>query len=173
MLKLHLADLLSQYGSHTNFLPLQPPSSSSIVVAPDSIDCPLDSFIRCLSSIPLNIDLIDHFIDSPVLSQKLKTLAASLRQYPELQFYTDGSLIRDLTYIDSMGVAWTCVNNESLTFSTSAILWPSSTKAEMLVCLTALIVAPAKVQVTIFTDSVATISGMVNLSMMMQLSVRK
>jgi len=72
-----------------------------------------------------------------------------------------------------MDVAWTCANNESLTFSASAILWPSSTKAEMLACLTALIVASAKAHVTIFTDSVITISDMANLRMMIQLLVRK
>ncbi len=72
-----------------------------------------------------------------------------------------------------MGVAWICANNENLTFSVSAVLWPSSIKAEMLACFAALIVAPVKVKITIFTDSAATIAGMVKLKEMMQLSVRK
>ncbi len=46
-------------------------------------------------------------------------------------------------------------------------------KAEMLACLSALIVSAPKAQVTIFTDSAATIAGFVNLDIFMQLSVRK
>src|SRR6266508_3118636 len=72
-----------------------------------------------------------------------------------------------------MRIGWINVNQEHVYFSASAILWPSSTKAEMLACLTALIVASAKAHVTIFTDSVITISYMANLRMMIQLFVRK
>jgi len=62
-----------------------------------------------------------------------------------------------------MGLGWICANNEALTFSASAILWPSSTKAEMLAVLTVLITVPATAKLTIYTDSAATIDGMNNL----------
>jgi len=58
-------------------------------------------------------------------------------------------------------------------FSASAILWPSSTKAEMLACLIALMVAPVKAMVTIHTDSAMTIIGFNKLADLMQLSIRK
>ncbi len=72
-----------------------------------------------------------------------------------------------------MGIGWVNVNQENICFSASAILWPSFTKAEMLVCLTALIVATPKALVTIFTDSAATITGFERLDTFMQLSVQK
>ncbi len=72
-----------------------------------------------------------------------------------------------------MGIGWVNANQEDVCFSASAILWPSSTKAEMLACLSALIVSAPNAQVTIFTDSAATIAGFVNLKTFMQLSVRK
>jgi len=58
-----------------------------------------------------------------------------------------------------MGIGWINVNQEDICFSVSAILWPLSTKAEMLACLTVLIVARPKAQVHLFTDSAATIEG--------------
>ena len=117
--------------------------------------------------------MIDHIIDTPELKRELKTIAVKLRQYEEVQFYTDGSLQKDLKYIDSMGIGWVNVNQENICFSASAILWSSSTKAEMLACLTALIVAAPKALVTIFTDSAATITGFERLDTFMQLSVQK
>jgi len=55
------------------------------------------------------------------------------------------------------------VNNEALEFFTAAVLWPSLTKAEMMVCLTALMVVPVIARVKIFTDSAATITSFNNL----------
>ena len=72
-----------------------------------------------------------------------------------------------------MGLGWINVKQENVYFSTSAILWPSSTKAEMLACLSALIVAAPKAQVTLFTDSATTIAGFNKLNAFMQMSVRK
>ena len=72
-----------------------------------------------------------------------------------------------------MGLGWVLVNNEAVEFSASAILWPSSTKAEILACLTALMVAPVKANVTIYTDSATTIAGFYKIDDIMNLSVRK
>ncbi len=65
------------------------------------------------------------------------------------------------------------VNYEVVEFSASAILWPSSTKAEMLACLTALMVAPVMIKVTINTDSATTIAGFDKIADFMHLSVCK
>jgi len=72
-----------------------------------------------------------------------------------------------------MGIGWVNENNEELRFQASATLWPSSTKAEMLACLTALITSPRYAKVTIHTDSKATIDGFQRLPEVSRLSIRK
>jgi len=72
-----------------------------------------------------------------------------------------------------MGLGWVNENNEALKFQASATSWPSSTKAEMLACLTALITAPCHAKVTIHTDSKATIDGFHRLPEFNRLSIRK
>src|SRR6266540_140085 len=72
-----------------------------------------------------------------------------------------------------MGFGWVLFNNEAIEFSASAILWPSSTKAEILAILTALLVVPVKAQVTIYSDSAATIAGLDKIDELMNLSIRK
>jgi len=72
-----------------------------------------------------------------------------------------------------MGLNWIYVNNKVLVFITSTTLWPSSTKAEILAYLTALIVTLLKAKVTIFLDSKATIDGFNRLNDTLQLSVYK
>jgi len=122
LLKHHLIDILPQYDPSTNHFHLQFSLNSRNLPAQDPIDNYLDSFLDRPSLIHLNIDLIDQYIDEPVLSLQLKALANSLKQYTDLLFYTDGSLQKDPTFIDSMGLTWICANNEDLTFSVSAIL---------------------------------------------------
>ncbi len=117
--------------------------------------------------------MIDQFIEAPELISILKHIAIILRPYKDVQFYTDSSLQWDPSFIDSIGISWININQENVQFSASAILWPSSTKAEMLAYFSTLIVASPKAQVTIFTDSVATIAGFDKLNTFMQLSVRK
>jgi len=117
--------------------------------------------------------LIELLIEAPEMQIELKTKATLLRDFTDIQYYTDGSLQRASTSIDSMGLGWVNVNQEAVCFSASAILWPSSMKAEMLACLAALIVSAPKAQVTLFTDSAATIAGFANLNRLTQQSVRK
>ncbi len=166
-------DLLSQFDPLTNISHLQSQLNSETQPAQDFIDSPLDSFLDSPSPIQLNIDLIDQFIDAPVLSLNLKALINSLNQYTDLQFYTDGSLQKDPTFIDSMGLGWICANNEALIFSTSTILWSSSIKAEMMAVLTVLLTVLARAKLTIYTDSAATIDGMAKIHNFSKLSVRK
>ncbi len=77
-------DILFQYDSHTNILLLQPQTTPGLVVATGTIDSPLNRSVLSLSPILSNIDMIDQLIDSLVLSQQLKSLAALLSYYTEL-----------------------------------------------------------------------------------------
>ncbi len=108
-----------------------------------------------------------------MLIHNLKAISSTLSQDNTVQFYTDGSLQRDPNNIDAMGFGWVLVNNEAIEFSASAVLWPSSTKAEILAVLTALMVILVKAQVTIYSDSATTIAGLDKIDEMMNLSIRK
>ena len=79
-----------------------------------------------------------------MLIHNLKAISSTLSQDNTVQFYTDGSLQRDPNNIVAMGFGWVLVNNEAIEFSASAVLWPSSTKAEILAVLTALMIIPVK-----------------------------
>ncbi len=134
----------------------------------------LDSNINnSLPSIDLVDQLIDQLIDSPVVSHNLKEIASSLKYDHAIQFYTDGSLQKDTLQPDSMGISFVVVNHEDIEFSASAMLWPSSTKAEMLACLTALMVVPVQIITTLYTDSAVTIAGFDRIDELMNLSVQK
>ncbi len=126
LLKAHLLDLLPQYASNSNLLPSQihSPAGPSPLPGPlySHLTSHLDRPVCSPSPIQKNIDLIDQFIDSPVLSNQLKTLASSLHQNKDQLFYTDSSLQRNPDRIDSMGIGWISANQEELTFSASAIL---------------------------------------------------
>jgi ribonuclease HI len=90
---------------------------------------------------------------------RLITLSDELSSYQVLEFYTDGSLIR-LNTNSYMGYGWIFSSDSSLniSYSGSAIHWASSTKAEILAILTALIVCPQGSTVDIYTDSACAIS---------------
>ncbi len=173
LLKHHLVDLLPQYDPTTNQLPFQAPASTGLQDANELLDSQIDSNLDSPPTNPINIELIDRFIEAPLVVQHLKSLVKSLQCYTDLHFYTDGSLQKDPTGIDSMGFGWICANEETLTFSASAILWPSFTKAEMLAVLTVLLTVPANAKVIIYTDSAATINGINSLQQFSQMSVRK
>ena len=72
-----------------------------------------------------------------------------------------------------MGFERIILNNEHIEFSASAVLWPSSTRAETMACLMALLVVLTQAKVTIYTDSAATIAGFNQIDNIMNLSVRK
>ncbi len=67
-------------------------------------------------------DLIDLLIEAQDLSHNLKTIASALHSETDIQFYTDSSLIKNLSSLTSMGLGWVVVNNEDLEFSASAVL---------------------------------------------------
>jgi len=173
LLQHHLSDLLPQYDPLTNNVP----SSTQPVpgTAPDNIDIdrPRHSPSISYPNIDIVAVMIDQFIDSPVLSHKLKHIAITLNQDRNIQFYTDGSLQSASSNIASMGLAWIVLNHDSLEFSASAVLWPSSTKAETLACFTALLVVPLHAHVVIHTDSTATIAGFDHLPSLNNMSICK
>ncbi len=175
LLKHHLRDILTPLTRNTNLAPIQaqPNQDDEQRSQPREIDRPIDSHFSHSYNLESADQLIEQFIDAPELISALKQIAQVLRPYKEVQFYTDGSLHRDSSNIDTMGLGWINVNQENVYFSASAILWPSSTKAEMLACLSALIVAAPKAHVTLFTDSAATIAGFDHLNDFMQKSVQK
>ncbi len=72
-------DILFQYDTNTNILPLQPQLPLGIVLTQGSLDSHVDRSLHSLSPIQPNIDLIDQFIDSLMLSHNLKALATFLR----------------------------------------------------------------------------------------------
>ena len=56
-----------------------------------------------------------------------------------------------------MDFGWINAYDQSLTFQASATIWPSSTKTEMLACLTAILTTRPSSKVELYTDSQATI----------------
>ncbi len=128
---------------------------------------------RLVSYSIVNFRLIDHLINSPDIASQLKKLTQILAGHSILTFYTDGSLVRTSLTVDIMGLGWVNEFDESIRFLASATMWPSSTKAEILACLTALLTAPCHTKVKIYTDSQATIDGFHHLPDFSCLSVRK
>ena len=178
LLKHHLTDLLPQLHLFTNPLPLQeqpiPDPDTNKLILNRPLDSPLDSnYNISLPSLDLVDQMIDQFIVSPEVSHNLKTIASYLKNDHDIQFYTDGSLQNDTLQPDAMGLSFVVVNQEHLEFSASAVLWPLSTKAEMLACLAALMVVPVQALTTLYTDSAATIAGFNRIDELKNLSVRK
>ena len=177
LLKYNLIDLLPLYESNTNpNLPSPQVLSSQGAVLPQvNIDRPASSSSNSNScpSIDIVADLIDLLIEAQQVSNRLKIIASALRSVDNIQIYTDGSLQYDVSSMATMGFGWMVVNNEAFEFSASAILWPSSTKAKMLACLSTLMVVPVNATVTLYTDSAATITGFEKLDEFRNLSARR
>jgi len=77
------------------------------------------------------------------------------------KFYTDGSLM-ERNKVKKMGIGWLLKNEEEnntdLEFKAANVGWPSSTKAEILAILIALIVTTPHSKIEIYTDSANAIS---------------
>ena len=97
----------------------------------------------------------------PVTRQQLSSIRTTLEHESTLSFYTDGSLANAGTCDMSMGLGWVALSSSisELTFSASASLFPSSTRAELLALLSALLVVPRFCTVTVYTDSLVLIQG--------------
>jgi len=82
------------------------------------------------------------------------------------KFYTDGSLM-ERNKVKKMGIGWLLKNEEEnntdLEFKAANVGWPSSTKAEILAIVTALIVTTPHSTIEIYTDSANAISQFENI----------
>jgi len=109
-----------------------------------------------------NIDII--FFSSPArdLLNHLATHISSLNS-SSFSFYTDGSLQHLGSPSLSLGLDWILISNDGSvvnpSFYASTFLSPSSTKAEIMAILSAIIVCPTGSTIKIHTDSQAAIDG--------------
>ncbi|PKY55690.1 hypothetical protein RhiirA4_475331 [Rhizophagus irregularis] len=102
----------------------------------------------------LNRNLIIQLVQPNSLHIPLLNLSLQLNSYTNLDFYTDGSLVRD-NDIPTMGYGWIFTSDltTNITHSGASCEWASLTKAELLAIITALIVCPPNSTITIYTDS--------------------
>ncbi|PKY63027.1 ribonuclease H-like protein, partial [Rhizophagus irregularis] len=134
------------YNSTVNFRPINPPVQDSLNVSHS---------LR-------NTELIKTLFDDVAIVEDLQGIAVTLAPFSDLEFFTDGSY--DSTHALAgfpMGYGWTTSNlfNCNITYNGSLKFFPSSTKAETMAILTALVVCPEFGIVTIHTDSQAAIDS--------------
>ncbi|CAI2186072.1 20704_t:CDS:2, partial [Funneliformis geosporum] len=72
--------------------------------------------------------------------------------------YSHGSLIHPTSNNCRIGISWICLNQQQ-SFCTSVTNWILSTRAEIFILLTTLIVSSKNSKVTLCNDSMATIHG--------------
>ncbi|PKB98799.1 hypothetical protein RhiirA5_463562 [Rhizophagus irregularis] len=119
-------------------------------IAPPNINRPLFS----------NDNIISKIIENDEIVKELQDLARTFNPFLQLDFYTDGSYTADFLFNEfPMGYGWTTSNlpQTNITYSGSGKYFPSSTKAEIMGILTALIVCPPNCNTSIYTDSQAAI----------------
>ncbi|PKK57024.1 ribonuclease H-like protein [Rhizophagus irregularis] len=128
---------------------------------PPCIDLPITLPIPIRPHNP-NDYLISSLITQDSIISDLKNLALMLSDFTELKFYTDGSYQSiNIDNESPIGYKWIVANhiNDNIFYSGSLKFFPSSTKAETMAILTALIVCPPKCIIEIYTDSQAVIDG--------------
>ncbi|CAB5192257.1 unnamed protein product [Rhizophagus irregularis] len=128
---------------------------------PPFIDRPIapPTIIRSNSN---NAHLISNLIENDNIIKELQGIADTLNPFNHIQFYTDGSYYSDFSNNElPMGYGWTTSNIKgcNITYSGSLQFFPSSTKAEVMAILTALLVCPSGCDVFIHTDSQAAIDA--------------
>ena len=120
----------------------------------------------------LNLESRDHFIASLISGstthiRNLNTLKIQLESLKNLSFYTDGSLKDRYNNSPIMGFAWVLDDPlfpTPIHFKGAASSFTSSTKAESLAILTALLVCQRNSTVTIYSDSLSAIKTFENFS---------
>ncbi len=107
----------------------------------------------------INANLIRLLITSSIHQSNLIRMSWNFRHYNHVTYYTDGS-VQNLGNLNIKSAsAWIEISTVTPTSYTTAISneWTSSTKAELIALVTALITAPAHSQVDIYLDSKAVI----------------
>ena len=109
----------------------------------------------------INHLLIDELINEQSYREQLKEIASKYCNNKELEFYTDGSLYNIGTNDIKMEIGWiqTNIDTSPAFFMASIEYFPSSTKAETIALLTAILVSPPNCKVTICLDSNCTIQN--------------
>ena len=130
-------------------------SASNLYTSSPSTSQPLIA-IQDLSSTLINKWIKSEIHNTSLIESYRTNLEKDKRDMETIyEFYTDGSL-KNRGSIDSvMGSAWiqVCGPNPNTTFQVGSISWPSSSKAEAIAILTALLTVPEGKKVKIFTDS--------------------
>lgn len=126
------------------------PSSSINLEDPIIYRSQLEQSIDLNSVNFINRNLILQLITPYSLHIPLLNLSISLNSYSNLEFYTDGSLVRE-DDIPIMGYGWIFTTDltTNITHSGASREWPSSTKAELLAIITTLIVCPPNSTITV------------------------
>jgi len=91
--------------------------------------------------------------------KNLETIRNKIKNRAEVKVYTDGSM-KNILEEDHMGLGWVIIDQENInhmTFRCNLEKFPSSTRAELMAILTALIVMPKRSMVNIYTDSACAI----------------
>ncbi|PKK71531.1 hypothetical protein RhiirC2_778277 [Rhizophagus irregularis] len=117
------------HNSTVNFQPIHPPSLT---------DQPN------LNSLP-NTSLIMKLFDDVRIVEDLQGISLTLSPFSHLEFFSDGFFEPTNSQVGhSMGYGWTTSNltNVNITYNGSVKFFPSSTKAETMAILTALVVCP-------------------------------
>ncbi|PKY58416.1 hypothetical protein RhiirA4_480319 [Rhizophagus irregularis] len=98
-----------------------------------------------------NMDLIKKLFDDIKISEDLQGIAVTLAPFIDLEFFTDGSYDSTNSQAGfSMGYGWTTSNlsNCNITYNGSLKFFPSSTKAETMAILTALVTLSLQVKLS-------------------------
>ncbi|CAJ0856523.1 17328_t:CDS:2, partial [Entrophospora sp. SA101] len=134
--------------------------SMSFIILQTALNAPQISFSATVEKWPSSTyNLLIRFIeDGPLLTQLL-SFQQTLQHSNNLEFYTDGSLVGLGTIQMSMSfiILQTALNAPQISFSATVEKWPSSTCAEVAAIIIALLISPKNSQITIFTDSKASI----------------
>ena len=131
-----------------------------------------------ISIVGIEEAVIQRVVKDRRLKIELSRIASELKEEKVLDIYTDGSMVADIIggkEVKKMGIGFViAVDNYRspyISFSSRIIDWPSSTRAELGAIWAALLVAPYKANLRIFSDSKAAIEGIQNFQGLM--SVRK
>src|SRR6266542_3281350 len=109
---------------------------------------------------------INRWVKDESLKSQLRRIATALNKETNLNYYTDGSLSQEKSRIlnghvipaqTHMGAAFVLQHDTSLGCCAQIIHWPSSTRAELAAIFMALLTAPIRSNVKIFTDSATAI----------------
>ena len=111
-------------------------------------------------------ELVNQVIQNMEIRKELKDRLEANREEKEIIFYTDGSLSRESTR-DKVVMGYSVVqvdstNNEVFRYKGRIENWFSSTRAELVACLVAILVVPNECMVEIRIDSDAAIYAITN-----------